>query len=358
MGCSCGQGKHATKAVEDPARFRAQSPVEDLARSVASNAWPKEEQEELQRLQPCQATAILQIRRQCSREHKKALPFLTERVEGLGFTVRDLENTLAYIRDRAPVIVHVDLEQYAAGLAVDSHYRNLFEVRDTTDGSIHAKSRMDWEDSLFKGAYRKAEPFDRCKYGVLNVTNDPQGVRRCAPVYGSSYLLLRGVRLRTTLSAEDSAELDASELATVDMYAHVLAKYTEEELRATLEVGTSMRPCVNSWWILAYKEAQIHGEVKLNEHVELVMAHPSLQESCQGILEELSAHCNAPLVWMEPAEPGDNQDARAINAGTYFEQTTDDEMLRLCLEQSLEEQELRLALEASSREAAAGQPST
>merc|ERR1712039_203763 len=111
---------------------------------------------------------------------------------------------------------------------------------------------------------------DRCKYGVLNVTNDPQGVRRCGPVYGSSYLLLRGVRLRTTLAAEDSAELNASELATVDMYAHVLARYTPDELRATLEVGTQRRPGVDSWWILAYKEAQIHGEVRFSDHVEMV----------------------------------------------------------------------------------------
>merc|ERR1712113_507041 len=96
-----------------------------------------------------------------------------------------------------------------------------FEMRET-NGSIHAQSRMEWEDKLFSKAYRGAAAFDRCKYGVLNVTNDPQGVRRCAPVYGTSYLLLRGVRLRTTLSAEDSAELDASALATVDMYAHVL----------------------------------------------------------------------------------------------------------------------------------------
>merc|ERR1712194_778084 len=128
--------------------------------------------------------------------------------------------------------------------------------------------------------------------------------------------------------------------------------YTDEELRATLEVGTGLRPCVNSWWILAYKEAQIHGEIKLTEHIELVMAHPSLQGSCQGALEQLAQHCNAPLVWMEPAEPGDAQDALAINAGTLFEQPNEDEMLRLCLEQSREEEELRLALEASRQDAA------
>merc|ERR1712039_453713 len=173
----------------------------------------------------------------------------------------------------------------------------------------------------------------------------------CAPVYGSSYLLLRGVRLRTTLSAEDSAELDVSELATVDMYAHVLARYTDEELRATLEVGTGMRPGVDSCWILAYKEAQIHGEIRLSDHIELVMAHPSLQDSSQGILEQLAQHCNAPLVWIEAEDPADAQGELAVNAGTFMQQPNDEMLLQLCLEQSREEEELRLALEASRQEA-------
>merc|ERR1712217_584624 len=207
---------------------------------------------------------------------------------------------------------------------------------------------MEWEDRLFNNAYRSAAPFDRCKYVVLNVTWDPQGVRRCAPVYGSSYLLLRGVRLRTTLSAEDSAELDVSELATVDMYAHVLARYTDVELRATLEVGTGMRPGVDSCWILAYKEAQIHGEIRLSDHVELVMAHPSFQDTCQEALEQLAARCNAPLVWMELG--ADDAQEAAVDGLTGLDQV-DDEMLRLGLERSQEEEELRLALEASAAEA-------
>merc|ERR1712190_552077 len=144
-----------------------------------------------------------------------------------------------------------------------------------------------------------AEPFDRCKYGVLNATNDPRGVRCCVPVYGASYLLLKGVRLRTTLAAEDSAGLQSSELATVDNYAHVLARYTDDELLATLEVGTRRRLGVNSFAIRAYKEAQIHGEIRLKDHVALVMAPPSLRESSHSALDQLARHCNAPLVWME-----------------------------------------------------------
>ena len=38
--------------------------------------------------------------------------------------------------------------------------------------------RTDWERTLFGDSYDKAKPFDRCKYGALNVTNDYRGVEK------------------------------------------------------------------------------------------------------------------------------------------------------------------------------------
>mmetsp|Transcript_93526 Transcript_93526/g.185565 ORF Transcript_93526/g.185565 Transcript_93526/m.185565 type:complete len:369 (-) Transcript_93526:36-1142(-) len=314
----------------------------ELALSISAGAWDgpilDEEAEELRALEPCQVAALLHIRRQCAHVHKRALPQLQARARALGYGNVAVQQTLAYIREQAPVIIHVDIARHGALLADDTHYRNFFEVpgEASDEGAIHAQSRLDWEARLFGGAYAKARSFDRCKYGVLNVTNDPQGVRCCAPVYGSSYFLLRGVRLRTTLSAEDSAGLNASELATVDQYAHVLARYTDSELQAALEVGTGQRPGVDSLAVAAYKEAQVHGEVRLSNHVAVLMAHPSLQESPSlPILERLAERCCAPLVWME------------VNAGVQEENDADSE-LRSVLEASREEEELRRAIEAST----------
>lgn len=278
----------------------------DLLHNITTS-WPgqlpQEELAEIEALKPGQALAVLQVRRKCAHLNQRYAVDLLARAELLGFTAHDVEQTLTYIRDEAPLIIHVDIEKYGKQLAMDSHYRNMFETRDTND-NIHANSRMEWEARLFGRAYEKAVPFDRCKYGVLNVTNDPQGVRCCAPIYGSSYLLLKGVRLRTTFSGEDSAELESSDLATVDCYAHILARYTDLELRAALEVGTRRRPGLTSLTIQAYKEAQIHGEVRLQDHVAMVMAHPSLAESSQMVVERLAAVCNAPLVWMQDLEDG------------------------------------------------------
>lgn len=335
--------------------------TQDLIRSVAHSGWrrPSEaELAELQALKPCQVAALLHIRRQCIRLHRRALPILRARAGLLGFSWADVQRTLAYIREQAPVIIHVNLERFGVQLAADTHYRNLLEIACVDDRDFHSQSRKDWEDDLFGAAYQGAEAFDRCKYGVLNTTNDPQGVRCCAPVYGSSYLLLRGVRQRTTLSAEDSAGLQSSELATLDNYAHVLARYTDDELLATLEVGTQRQIGASSWTIRAYKEAQIHGEIRLKDHVEMIMAHPSSHESNSGTLERLAAHCNAPLVWMEDADASGDEADEDLRAGMAASQ--EDEELRIALEVSRAAQEdaapgdggddpsLRLALEEES----------
>jgi len=43
---------------------------------------------------------------------------------------------------------------------------------------------------MFDKKYTKASDFERVKYGVINFTNDPQGVGACVS-YGQSYLLLK-----------------------------------------------------------------------------------------------------------------------------------------------------------------------
>jgi len=285
---------------------------------------------------------------------------LQARAEILGFSWASVQRTLTYIREQAPVIIHLNLERFGVQLAADTHYRNLFEFVGVDGEDFHSQTRKEWEDDLFGTAYRGAEAFDRCKYGVLNTTNDPQGVRCCAHAYGSSYLLLRGVRQRTTLAAEDSAGLQSCELATLDNYAHVLARYTDDELFATLEVGTRRQVGASSSTIRAYKEAQIHGEIRLKDHVEMIMAHPSSRESSAGILERLAEHCNAPLVWMEDVDDSGDEVDEDLRAGMAASQ--EDEELRIALDVSRAAQEeaapgdagddvgLRLALEASRLE--------
>jgi len=318
----------------------SQSAVERLVKSVSTSwpgAIPEAELQELLALKPCQASAILSIRKKCVGLNREFGPILLTRADDLGFSAEDVRATLRYIREEAPLLIHLDIEKHGERLLLDSHYRNMFETT-VTDDNIHATSRLAWEAKLFGSAYSEAEPFERCKYGVLNVTNDPLGVRCCAPVYGSSYLLLKGVRLRTTFAAEDSAELEASELATVDAYAHVLSRYADPELRAALEVGTRQRLGVTSLTILAYKEAQIHGEVRLKDHVELVMAHPSVSDTGKQLCERLAVHCNAPLVWMDANDEAEAEEDAAQRRLVDDPEAAEAHLLNTVLEASLHDQ--------------------
>jgi hypothetical protein len=60
---------------------------------------------------------------------------------------------------------------------------------------------------MFNSIYSNTLAFDRVKYGVLNIFNDPNGVD-CCHFYGDSYLLLKDVRLQSTFASKDSSNSD------------------------------------------------------------------------------------------------------------------------------------------------------
>lgn len=275
---------------------------EELMQEVLGGGWPdapESELRELRQLRPCQLLALGHVRRLCRRFHDEAMPRLRRRVAELGFKPEDLDRALAWIREQAPIIIHVKLEVCCAELALDSHYRNQFQIN-RSGGTFDNKRRMTWEDDLFGSAYKNATPFERCKYGAMNVICAPEGVKACKQ-YGTSYLQIKGARLRTTFSAQDSAGLEAKDLATVDYYAHVFLKYSDAELKQVLRVADKQLPVGDSTVISTYKEAQIHGEIRLSEHVEFIFAAPLMKqtEHRQNNLQALGKRCRAPVIHIE-----------------------------------------------------------
>merc|ERR1712228_382360 len=86
----------------------------------------------------------------------------------------------------------------------DSHYRNQFETG-TSNGLFNSHLRESWEEKLFGECYKDATPFERPKYGVLDIMNDPEGVV-AATQYGRSYAILKQARFRCTLTPRDSCQ--------------------------------------------------------------------------------------------------------------------------------------------------------
>lgn len=261
--------------------------VEELAHSLNEAGIDKEAQASWRLVVPpsdfqaaselvrCQKTAVATIRRLAKTNHERALPQLQRKVAGLGYKDNDLWMTLAWIREMAPVLVHVNLDKMLQFMENDTHYRNQFETG-ASGGLLNTDVRKKWERDLFQSKYDSANGFDRPKYGVQNVMNDYRGVVKCAQ-YGDSYMILKDVRLRCTFSPEDSANLKADRLAVLDFYAHVLNEYSNDELVETLKVANSKDAALlgdsDKVGKMKYKEAQIHGEVRFDRHVERLVVH-------------------------------------------------------------------------------------
>eukprot|EP00434_Breviolum_minutum_P014856 symbB.v1.2.013096.t1/scaffold919.1/size152209/8 len=204
--------------------------------------YPPSEMREVFRLTWCQRRALAQVRAQATSLHKAAYPRVLKRFDQLGYKDMELQAVLNWVQDLAPVIIHVQIDTVGRFLESDEYYRNQFETK-TSNGALDDGNhiRIGWEEALFGDAYDAATPFERCKYGALNVTNDFEGVKS-AIQYGDSYLVLKDVRLRCSFAATDSGGIEGSRLAVLDKYAHVLEEYDDHEIRSLVEVATAPAP--------------------------------------------------------------------------------------------------------------------
>jgi hypothetical protein len=103
---------------------------------------------------------------------------------------------------------------------------------------------------MFDRKHHHATGFERVKYGTMNFTNDPKGVRACMG-YGQSYFLLKPhVRDRCTITDMDSSSPSAT-LGTFRFIFHLLLKLSDAELHSAFEgsKGKEMKSHV----ISAYK---------------------------------------------------------------------------------------------------------
>ena len=206
------------------------------------------------------------------------------------------DSVAAYIKDRAPLIIHLNLDLVLNGLINDTHYRSLFETG-RSGGTNCPNSRTQWENRMFNNIYDRASPQERVKYGVLNVVNDPNGIAACAQ-YGDAYLLLRNVRLRTSFAAGDTSA--AVKIASCEYYFHVLQHYSDAELKEVIDVSLGLKPYAESKVISIYKEVQYHGNILLKRDVEaLVIAkrHTPKDPIAKNI-ELFSQKHGIPLIWL------------------------------------------------------------
>lgn len=265
----------------------------------AQNMWrlvvPEAELLEVAKLVDCQRQALRHIRQIAASNHEAALPNLLERVRGLGFQDEALWTTFAFVREKAPIIVHIKLDTMMPIFEKDTHYRTCFETGTGADGK-NQKARACWEKKLFGGAYENCKPFDRPKYGVMNIVNDYRGIQACLS-YGESYLVMKGVRLRVTSSPGDSCSCNADRLSVLDYYAHILSECSSSQLKYIIEVANGLKITEDSR-TGTFKEIQIHGEVLFAKHVDRLVAHETHRKHEKRIKKLCKKH-GWKLCWMD-----------------------------------------------------------
>lgn len=234
--------------------------------------------------------------------NEKAYPSCVELAKRCGFTEDELKRCLRYIRDEAPMIIHVKLDQNdrLQKMLNDTHYRNQFEVK-MSNGSYSPdhSSRIGWESQLFDKVYDKATPFQRPKYGVLNIVNSPNGIS-AANHYGDSYFVLKNVKLRSSFADQDSGNVNSVTLCSCEYYCHVLSKFSQSEFKAMMQVALGQSAYQDSGCISQYKEVQIHGALPLNECIDRVVVNDRHRgdSNIMKLLEKFCTKNNCTYIFM------------------------------------------------------------
>lgn len=223
------------------------------------------------KLRPCQLAALEHVRRfaEVASQQTLASSALQQRLEALKVSRVEFQETLRYVRDVAPLIIHIRDADLAA-LANDTHYRNQFETG-TSRGMLSFEFRAGWETSMFGAAYDKATGEQRCKYGCVHFHGSTEGNLRAAPQYGHHFFILRPeVRARTTLCAGDSCRNPP--MGDLNHCAHILLSLTDNLLLELIHVacrGARMTGTSQSEDV--YIETQFHGPIELDKHVETLV---------------------------------------------------------------------------------------
>lgn len=223
-----------------------------------------------------------------------------------------------------------DTRSVAEALLDQGVYKSQFETR-LSNGSLSAfpgGRRDEWEKRIFGGAYHRfgAAPGERPKYGALDVMPHADGP---SPRFGSCYFLLSpAVSRRCTFTYLDSNE-DPPEKGTYEAFDDILAALLKEVFLRDFALGEpNLTPGKLVDHVLAdvgraprdpsaqrasrnlnhYIEAQVHGEVRLADDAEMLVADPSFEDTEVGeMLEEISRRYSIRLHWHMGFELGANE---------------------------------------------------
>lgn len=202
--------------------------------------------------------------------HERALHYVAALSSGSALDSR-LRVTLNFHPDRM-----VGDRQTLLQLADDGIYHSQF-VTGTSNGGLTAHpggDRWRWESRIFGGAYDSAAAHERPVYGALNFRGKPVGA---APRFGSTHFRLTAAALsRATFCYPDSF-LEPSDFGVAPHMA--LIELAEADNQDALD---------------DYIEAQVHGPVRIDHDVEVLVLDPSYRGTA---VETAAQRLPCPIEW-------------------------------------------------------------
>jgi hypothetical protein len=269
-------------------------------------------------LHPSQLHALQHVTAYAGTRKAAARARLDEILAMSNLSSDDLDCAVSEIKKYARVALHFhpdrrdpQLRTVAEALLDGGIYKSQFETM-LSSGSVSAfpgGARDQWEKKLFGGAYQLegTAATHRPKYGALDLLRHPDGP---APRFGSCYFLLRPeVAARSTYTYLDS-HYDLPEKGTYEEFDDIVAGLFAEcftrdfaigakdllvprllhrlvtDLERPFEDPSARTPSRN---LNHYIEAQVHGEVRLQDDVDILVADPSFKETSTG--RDLEALC-------------------------------------------------------------------
>lgn len=213
-----------------------------------------------------------------------------------GLNEKDYVKTIDFLQNNVQIIIHVNLENNLQHYINDDYYRNLFEVN-KSGGSNDKIIRTSWENKLFNNIYENSEPFEKVKYGAINLTNSPLGVDQCYS-YGNSFFVLKNkLKDRCTFVLGDSSKMEWH-LGTFK-YCEILLALMPDQLLDKLIKIVNYEEKYLYYGYYEYIEIQIHGPLSLNQDIEMLVVNSKYKNNhnITNMLEQFSAKHNIPYYY-------------------------------------------------------------
>uniref|UniRef100_A0A1X7UQE6 Uncharacterized protein n=1 Tax=Amphimedon queenslandica TaxID=400682 RepID=A0A1X7UQE6_AMPQE len=124
-------------------------------------------------------------------------------------------------------------------------------------------------------------------------------------------------------------------LSCCEHYGNVLNEYSDNELKAILDVATHRKLYLQSTMITHYKEVQVHGPVSLSENIDCIVVNARYRgnKTIESLLDKFIEKNNCNLIWMSSDEsstvgPTHSLASTAVHyvphSGDYYDGTTRD----------------------------------